>query len=112
MDDELAIADLIAERSPTPHPHALLPGGSDLVADALANDLPLELGEGHKHVERHPPHSGLRIEGLCDRHKGHAVTLEGFHQLEKIRHRARKTIDLVDDHDIDAAGVTISHQTF
>src|SRR5258708_4229424 len=112
MDDELAVADLIAERGPTPHPHALLPGGGDLVADALANDLPFELGEGHEHVERHPPHGALGIERLRDRHKGYAVMLEGLNQLEKIQHRARKTIDLVNDHDIDAAGLNVSHETF
>src|SRR5258708_5604953 len=44
MDDELAFADLIAEWGPTPHPHALLARGGDLVADALPNDLRLALG--------------------------------------------------------------------
>jgi len=36
MDDELAVADLIAERGPTVHPHAFLPGGGYLVADKMA----------------------------------------------------------------------------
>src|SRR5260221_13352669 len=112
MDDELAVADLIAERGPSTHPHALFPGGGDLVADALANDLPLELGEGHEHVEGHSPHGGLGIERLRDRHKGYAVMLEGLHQLEKIRHGARKTIDLVDNHDVDAAGLNVGHESF
>ena len=35
----------IAERHRAAHPHALLLGGRDLVADALAGDLALELGE-------------------------------------------------------------------
>src|SRR5260370_42113371 len=111
MDDELSVADLIAERSPTPHPHALLPGGGDLVADALANDLPLELGEGHEHVERHPPHGALGIERLRDRHKGYAVILEGFYQLEKIQHGARKTIDLINDYDVDPTGLNVGQET-
>src|ERR1700730_6314766 len=40
MNDELAIPDLIAEGSPAAHPHALLAGCSDLVADTLANIRP------------------------------------------------------------------------
>src|SRR5258706_6692377 len=112
MDDELAVADLIAERSPTPHAHTRFPGGGCLVEDALPNDLPLEVGEGHEHVERHPPHGALGIERLRDRHKGYGVILEGLHQLEKIQHRARKTIDFVNDHDIDAAGLNVGYETF
>src|SRR5258706_611672 len=38
--------------------------------------------------------------------------LEGFDQLEKIQHRAGKTIDLVNDHNIDAAGLNVGHETF
>ena len=46
VDDQRAILDLVAKRHGTAHPHALLAGGLDLVADALARDLALELGEG------------------------------------------------------------------
>ena len=45
------------------HPDALALGGGDLVADALARDLPLELREGQQHVQRQPPHAVRRIEG-------------------------------------------------
>jgi hypothetical protein len=34
------------------HPHAALPGGRELVTDALADHLALELGEGEQDVER------------------------------------------------------------
>ena len=43
--------DVVAERQRAAHPHALALGGRDLVADALARDLALELGEGQQHVE-------------------------------------------------------------
>jgi hypothetical protein len=42
---------LIAEWGDASHPEALALGGSDLVADSLARDLTLELGEGEQDVE-------------------------------------------------------------
>ena len=42
---ELAVPNIVAKRRRTPRPHALLPGGRDLVPDALGRDLALELGE-------------------------------------------------------------------
>src|SRR5207237_4258072 len=43
VDDEGALARVIAERHIATHPHALLFRRGDLVADALAGDLSLEL---------------------------------------------------------------------
>src|SRR5208282_3103684 len=43
---------------------ALLFGRRNLVADALARDLALELGEGEQHVEREAAHAARRIERL------------------------------------------------
>ena len=40
-----AVLDLVAERRPAAHPHALLAGGGELVPDPLADDLALELRE-------------------------------------------------------------------
>src|SRR5580700_2461476 len=45
IDHELLVARLIAERHRPTHAHALLLRGGDLVANALARDLALELGE-------------------------------------------------------------------
>ena len=56
VDDELAVFDVVAERGLTAHPHALLLGGRDLVADALAGDLALELGKRQEDVERQAAH--------------------------------------------------------
>lgn len=47
-----------------PHPHALLLGRRDLVADALGGDLALELGEGEKDVKRETSHRRRRVERL------------------------------------------------
>jgi hypothetical protein len=49
--DELVVPHSIPERRHAAHPHPLLLRGGDLVADALANDLALELREGQQNVE-------------------------------------------------------------
>src|SRR5437879_409811 len=48
VDHQLAVADVVAERRPSAHPDPSLSGGRELVADALADDLALELGEGEQ----------------------------------------------------------------
>ena len=45
IHDQFAVLDVVAERHVPAHPHALLLRRRDLVADALADDLALELGE-------------------------------------------------------------------
>src|SRR5712691_8795382 len=55
VDNERALARVVAERRVTAHPHALLLRGGDLVADPFAGDLPLELGKGQQHIEGQPP---------------------------------------------------------
>ena len=45
IDDELAILDVVTERRRAAHPHPLIPGSGELVADAFADHLALELGE-------------------------------------------------------------------
>src|SRR5215203_601403 len=51
------VLDPIAERHHATHPDALLLRCSNLVPDALARDLALELSEGQQHVEGEPPHA-------------------------------------------------------
>src|SRR5260370_1683174 len=46
IDDQLALADVVAERRIAAHPPAFLLRGGDLVADTLAGDLALALGAG------------------------------------------------------------------
>jgi len=56
VDGERALAGIIADRHIAAHPHSLFLRGGDLVADAFAGDLALELGEGQQHIERQAPH--------------------------------------------------------
>ena len=77
VDMEGAVFDPVAERNRSAHPDALSFRGGDLVADFLAGDLALELGEGQQHVEGKSPHAGGRVEGLGHRDKGDAPRWRG-----------------------------------
>ena len=83
-DDQLAVLDRVAERRHTAHPHPLLLRSGDLVADAFAGHLALELGKGQQHVERQAAHRGRRVELLCHRHEGDALGIEDFDDLGKV----------------------------
>src|SRR5260370_24276144 len=111
MVDDLAVADLISERGTTTRPHARLPGGGDLVADPLANDLPFILGEGQHDVQMHAAHGVGRIERLRNGDERRLMTLEQFDQLVKIQQRTGEPVDLIDDHDVDAAGLNFGQET-
>ncbi len=110
VDDQRAVVGLVAERHEAAHPHALLLRGGDLVPDALAGDLALELGEGQQHVERQPAHRGGGVELLGDRDEGDAVGVEHLDDLGEVGERAGQAVDLVDHHRIDLAGVDIGEQ--
>src|ERR1700737_1128710 len=64
VDDERALARVIAERHIAAHPHALLLRRGDLVADAFAGDLALELGKGPQHIEREPRLASNALKSL------------------------------------------------
>src|SRR5262249_16232851 len=53
MDNQLAVANLVSERRPSSHPDALLARGRNLIADALPNQLSLELRKSDEDVEHH-----------------------------------------------------------
>src|SRR5215469_2422246 len=56
VDDELAVFYPITERRHAAHPHPLLLRGGELVADALAHDLALELRKGQQNIQGQAPH--------------------------------------------------------
>src|SRR6266699_1747461 len=69
VDHELAVLDVVSERDSAAHPHALAPRGRELVADALARQLALKLGEREQDIEGQPTHRGGGIELLGDGHE-------------------------------------------
>ena len=105
---ERPVLDPIAERNDAAHPDALPLRGGDLVADPLAGDLALELGEGEQHIERQPAHAGGGVEGLGDRDERDVMRVEQLDQLGKVGERAGQAVDLVDDDDVDPASATSS----
>ena len=82
-DAEPVVLDLIPERGHAAHPHPLLFRGGDLVADALADDLTLELRKGQQHVQRQATHRRRRVELLRDRDKGGVPRIEDLDDLGK-----------------------------
>src|ERR1700736_5980247 len=87
IDNELAVFHVITQWRHAAHPHALFLGGGNLVADAFAGDLPLELGEGQKHIQGQPSHAGGGVELLGDRHKRDAAAVKDLDELGKIGER-------------------------
>ena len=110
VDDQLAVPDVVAERDVAAHPHALGLRRRDLVADALAGDLALELGEREQHVERQPAHRRRRVELLRHRDERGAVRVEHVDDLGEVGQRARQPVDLVDDDDLHLAGLDVGEQ--
>ena len=110
VDDQLSVLHVVAKRRQAAHPHALLLGSCDLVADAFAGDFPLELGEGEQHVQGKPPHRGRGVELLGDRDEGDAPSVEGFHDLGEVKQRTRQSVDLIDHHDVDLACANIAQE--
>ena len=100
VDDQLSVLHVVAKRRQAAHPHALLLGSGDLVADAFAGHFPLELGKGEQHVQGKPPHARGGVELLGDRDEGDAPSVEGFHDLGEVEQRTRQSVDLIDHHDV------------
>ena len=105
-----AVLDLVAQRRPAAHPHALLARGRELVPDALADHLALELGEDEQDVERQPAHRGRGVELLGDADEGHVVPLEHVDQLGEVGQRAAQAVDLVDHDHVDHPGLDVAQQ--
>src|ERR1700730_18030988 len=73
--DLLADASITeGNRSPDPDPLAF--GGGNLVPDALADHLALELCERQKHIEGQTPHARGGVEGLGDRNERDVMRVE------------------------------------
>src|ERR1700686_3731790 len=110
VGDQLLVLDLIAQGNHAADPKASLFRCGDLVADALAGDLALELGEGQQHVEGQSPHAGRGVEGLGHRDEGDAVLIEQLDELGEVGQRPGQAIDLVDHDDVDPALLDVGEQ--
>src|SRR6266436_6517213 len=110
VDNERALARVIAEWHVAAHPHALLLRGANLVADPFAGDLALELSKGQQHIEGQPPHRARGIELLGHRDERHFLCVEDLDQPGKIGERAGQPVDLIDDDDVDPASLDVSEQ--
>ncbi|NKA76334.1 hypothetical protein GO285_05304 [Ralstonia solanacearum] len=111
VDHQLTVEHVIAQWRHAAHPHALALARRDLVADALARHLALELREGQQHVQHQPPHRRGRIELLGDRHEGHVLAFEHLDHLREVRQAAGQPVDLVDHNDVDQAALDVRQQT-
>ncbi len=111
VDDQLSVFHVITERWIAAHPHALLLGGGNLVADPLAGDLALELGKRQQHVQGQPAHRGGGVERLRHRNEGDAVGIEHFDDLGKVKQRASEPIDLINNDDVHLRFADIVQET-
>jgi hypothetical protein len=84
-DDEPAVLHPIPERRYPAHPHPLLLRGGDFVADALSDDLTLELRKGQQNVQGQAAHRSRRVELLRDRNKGRTSGIKDLDDLGKKR---------------------------
>ena len=91
---------VVAQQRPAADVLALLLGNGDLIPDALAAELALELRERQQDVQRQAPHGTGGIEPLRDGYEGHVVLLEQGDQLREVHQTAGEPIDLVDHHDV------------
>ena len=110
IDGDLAVLRVIAKRRHAADPKTLALGGRDLVPDALRGDLALELGERQQHIQRQPAHRGGGIELLGDGDERHIMLVEQLDQLGEVRQRPGQPVDLVDDDDVDLAGLNVLQQ--
>ena len=108
VDDQLAIMQVITERHRPTHPHAFGFGCGELVPDALAGDLPLELGEGQQHIQGQPTHAGRGVEALRHADERGAAAVEDFDDLGEVGEAAGQPVDLVDDDDVHPALLDVS----
>jgi len=86
---KLLALDPVSERGGAAHPDSLPLRGGDLVPDALARNLALELREGEKHVQRQTPHGVRGVELLGNGDEVDPMPIEQLDELREVGERAR-----------------------
>jgi hypothetical protein len=74
--------------------------------------LPLELGEGQKHIQRQPAHACRGVELLRDRDEGDAAAVEDVNEPGEVGERPRQPIDLINHDHVDLACLDVGDQPF
>src|SRR5271154_1646667 len=110
IDDQLSLVNVVSQRARASHPHSLALGGRDLVADALADHLTLELRERQQHVESQSSHRGCGIELLGDRNERNPLFIKQLDHFGEVGQRAGEAVDLVDYHHIDETLTDVGEQ--
>src|ERR1700752_4127623 len=90
IHDQATILKVIPQWDAATHPHALSFRSSNLVADALASHLSLELRKGEQDIQGQPAHRRRGVELLGDRDEAHAASIEGFYHLGEVGQTARQ----------------------
>ena len=87
VDDERrgSCIDVVAENGMAPGPFALAPGGGDLVAGPLGNELAFELGKLEQYVQDQPTHRRGRVELLRYGDKSDVVLFERGHEAGEVQ---------------------------
>jgi hypothetical protein len=84
VDHQFAVVDVVSEWQRSAHPHAPTFGSCYLVADTFAGDLPLELRERQKHVQRQPADRRGCIEVLGNGDERDTPGVEDLDQLGEV----------------------------
>ena len=101
--------DVVAEHRPAAGPLPLPPGRRDLVPRPLADDLPLELGEGQQDVQTSRPML-VAVLNCWVTETNDTCFSSKVRIIRAKSSRLRQPVDLVDDHAVDLAGLDVGHQ--
>jgi len=85
IDGEGPVLSVVADGYPASHPHSLLFGRGDLVADPLTRDFALELRKGQKDIQGQAAHRRRGIELLGDRDERDTCGVKNFDDFGEIR---------------------------
>jgi hypothetical protein len=91
----------VAQRQPAGRPLAFLRTPFDACADGVDDRGVLELGEHAEHLQHHPAGRGAGVERLGRGAQHDAEPVELLGQLGELAHLSRKTVDTVDEQQID-----------
>jgi hypothetical protein len=105
-----AVVDVVAQHRRSAGPFALAGLRREFVADPLADDLTLELGEAQQDVQGQAAHRMGRVELLGNGDERDALPVERLHDAGEVEQGPAEPIDLVDDDAVDLAGLDVPEE--